>query len=215
MTIVTDNDAPRSGPDVLDFRYEAGFIAGHVPSKFYFLGDFPGFSGDQGYEEIYYSHIIKLVGSDWEQPPANQKFFYSPRGTGGTPFFGLRSTTGSGGSGAILPDFPFKWSMNNDPKFSSGRNFKVGQWHEIELYMKHSTMDVADGIVKVWLDGVLQSGSIDTDTFMTRYTGHPRGPGGWNDYEFTPVYGGTGWVKVREDHLRVDHVYCSGKGLLP
>ena len=211
FSIVADADAP-FGPNVLDIKYRAGMRAGDSPGKFFISGSFPGFSGDQGYEEIYYSHYVKLVGSDWEQPPANQKLFYSPRGTGGKPFLGLRSTTGSGGSGALVADFPFKWSMNNAPIFSSGRAFKVGQWHHIELYMKHSTIDVADGIVKVWLDGALQ---INDTAYLSRFTGAPRGPGGWNDYEFTPVYGGTGWIKVREDHIRVDHVYCSGKGLLP
>jgi len=208
FTVVTDNDAPRSGPDVLDFRIKAGFPAGNVPSKFFFLGDFPGFLVGQGYEEFYCSHIVKLVGSDYETPPANQKFFYLKRGNkNDSPFMGLRSTS----TGSIVPDFPLKWSFRNNPRFSSGRDFKVGQWHHIELYLKHSTVDVADGVLKVWLDGALQ---ISDNTYLTRVSTDSSGIGGWNDYEFTPVYGGTGYTKTREDHLRLDHIYGSGKGIV-
>ena len=206
LTVVSDPTAPLSGPNVLDFRYPVGLIAGDWPAKFYlFTG---GFGGPE-YEEFYCSLRFKFIGPDWETPPTSQKFWYVKHGHGSGPFY---SNTSKFPNGSIQPDFGLRWANSNKVFFSSGRPIKMDQWHHLEVYTKHNTIDVADGISQVWLDGVLE---INNSSLLIRQTGKPAGWNrGYRNWEFTPVYGGTGYIKTREDHFRIDHIYGSGKGII-
>jgi cysteine-rich repeat protein len=215
MTIVSDNTAPVSGPNVVEIRYPINFAVGSAPAAFYYNDEF-----DQDYEEFYSSVHIKLNGSDWESPPSNNKLWYviwgAPGPTGGKfGFMGLSTPVGVGSIDETLiykysvqgVDAANYWQEEGAPGASS---YRVGEWLQLEVYMNHSDVDVANGVLKVWGNGELKIHATDLET---RKTGFTRG---FWDWEFTPVYGGTHptFEKTRDDHMRLDHVYLSGKGSL-
>ena len=212
LSIVADSDAP-FGPNVLDFKYRNGLRAGDSPAKFFILGDFAN-----SWEEFYCSMHMKYVGSDWESAPAGAKFWYAV--TGDTnPRFHLFLRTISTAANALDPDYRMRmhWQTpgtisNDQNNFSgSGRPLTVGSYHQIEVHAKHSALDGSDGTLKVWVDNVI---TINATGIETRNTNESGADGGFVDWEFVPVWGGTGAFRTREDHLRVDHVYASGKTII-
>ena len=84
-------------------------------------------------------------------------------------------------------------NVNSDPVV-------LGQWHRIEIYYKHSTTTTSgDGIVRWWMDG-RQQGEYDQVNFVSS---------GWNMFQFSPTWGGTGDTKTETDHFWFDHVHLS------
>lgn len=207
MSIVQDIQAPVSGPNVMQFKFKDGLEAGVGGGGFYYNGDFA-----QEYEEFYCSIHVKLVGSDWEAPPVQQKLWYvyfagTDPGTYKDGFLGLNPGQAAG---TLVTSMSQKFSTqyvdaeNYYQQF--GSNYQVGDWAQIETYLKHGDLDTENGLLKVWVDDVLV---IDRDDVLTRTTALPRG---FYDWEFATVYGGTGYTKTRDDYMWLDHVYLSGKG---
>jgi hypothetical protein len=80
----------------------------------------------------------------------------------------------------------------------------LGEWHRIEIYVKYSTGSDADGVIKWWVDGVL-NGSFSNLKMVQ--------DGGFSHVAFSPTYGGAGAgdVKTQDDYYWFDHVRISGR----
>jgi hypothetical protein len=77
----------------------------------------------------------------------------------------------------------------------------LGQWHRIEIYVKYSTGTSANGILKWWVDGVLNGNYTNLKMVQD---------GGFDHVQFAPTYGGnTGAVKTENDYYWYDHVRLS------
>jgi cysteine-rich repeat protein len=218
MTMVEDSDAPVSGPEVIDFLYPENMSAGVGAGAFYYRGPNDDTEFDVDYEEFYTSVHVKLVGPDWEMAPAQLKLWYVAYGnhlTHNNGFIGPSAATGQ-----ILSHATIRVVLSNGIWPNAGwygGTFRVGQWHHLETYLKHSDVNVANGLLKQWIDGdlVIDRNDILTRTDMThdpppwKGVDHARG---YYDWQFTPIYGGKNHNKTRDDHMRLDHVYISGKG---
>ena len=84
--------------------------------------------------------------------------------------------------------------------------FTVGEWHDVEVYLDAGTPDHADGILRFWVDG-----RPVTDRKNVKFLDSRHGfVQGFFHWEWTPVWGGMGGVRDREDRMQIDHVYLAG-----
>ena len=92
-------------------------------------------------------------------------------------------------------------------KSTSQRMWTVGAWHHLEMVMELNAPGAANGVLKLWRDGVLLF-----DYANIEYTSQANGYlQGFNQYSFQPIWGGGGGTKNQTDHLFLDHVYAYGE----
>ena len=75
------------------------------------------------------------------------------------------------------------------------------------MYANVGTVDHYDGIKRVWIDGVLVTEYTNVKFLDSRYN-FIRG---FYEAQWTPVWGGTGGTKTRDDFMLLDHLYVSGR----
>src|SRR5438093_5713596 len=83
----------------------------------------------------------------------------------------------------------------------------LGQWHRIEGHMKKSTNSTSrDGILRWWVDGV-NAGNYTNVNYL----------GTFQEFQFSPTWGGVGGTKTENDYYWYDHVRISipGTGTTP
>ena len=76
-------------------------------------------------------------------------------------------------------------------------NFTRGQWHQVEIYQKQGASQ--NGIVRVWVDGVL---AIDRSDVGTR--SNPL-----DNVTISGIWGGVGDTKLQADYMRFDRIRIS------
>jgi hypothetical protein len=76
-------------------------------------------------------------------------------------------------------------------------NFTRGQWHQVEIYQKQGAS--LNGIVRVWVDGVL---AIDRSDVGTR--SNPL-----DNITISGIWGGVGDTKTQNDYMRFDRIRIS------
>lgn len=80
-----------------------------------------------------------------------------------------------------------------------------GEWHRYELYLKMaSTGSSSDGVLKVWVDGVLNVNRSDVCTMGSNATR-------MESVRLSGMWGGIGDTKTENDYLWYDHAYVSGR----
>ena len=102
------------------------------------------------------------------------------------------------GQGSGMPRYQ---NVNTAPLFTAG------SWHLVEVYANVGTVDHYDGIARVWVDGTLVTERKDLKFLDSRYDFTQ----GFYQAEWTPVWGGVGGVKTRDDFMLLDHLYISGR----
>ncbi len=65
-------------------------------------------------------------------------------------------------------------------------------------------MGSANGIFKMWIDGV-QTHNYSDVVYITPTTAEH-----FNLFKWNPTWGGQGGVRTRNDYIDIDHVYISG-----
>jgi hypothetical protein len=75
--------------------------------------------------------------------------------------------------------------------------FQRGQWHKVEIYQKQGAAN--NGIVRVWVDGVLAIDRSDVDTRSTPV----------DNVTLSGIWGGVGDSKRQADHMRFDRIRIS------
>jgi hypothetical protein len=199
-SLISDPTAPGSPDSVVQYRYAAGFPGGIAPAKHYTsLGN---------KKELFIGYWWK-PSSPWQGHAAGNKVTFLI-----SPVFGNLITFMSG-----PPNGPFTSSMyiafptsnghllnsyGDDPGsrfiFGNGVGIKLGQWHRVELYVKHSTTPTSrDGIIRWWINGQL-AGNYTTVNFM---------PEPWVEFQLDPTWGGMGYTKDATDYFWFDHVHIS------
>jgi hypothetical protein len=77
----------------------------------------------------------------------------------------------------------------------------LGAWHRIEWYVRYSTTATSrDGVVRWWLDGILQGQNTDLQM---------PGDEGFGEYTIRPVWGGVGHIKTETDRYWYGDVHVS------
>jgi hypothetical protein len=75
--------------------------------------------------------------------------------------------------------------------------FTRGEWHKVEIYQKQGSSN--NGIVRVWVDGVLAINRSDIDTRGTPF----------DNVTISGIWGGVGDSKDQADYMRFDHIRIS------
>jgi len=210
---VNDATAPQSPQRCLRTTFPNGLNAGVAPCRI--SGWDTGEFGTEQ-EKIYYSTRIKIEGSTYQnQLVGTNMGSWGFNDSSGAAIQGFFIIPGNGSSMSNDPDFNFQfWQQGNvSPdtgwvqNVDTSRIITVGVWHQIETVFIVNTIGSANGILKIWVDGV-QTHNYNTVTY--RDAGHPKGFFG---YSWNPTWGGIGGQKDRDDFMRQDHIYISGVAL--
>jgi hypothetical protein len=219
MTIVQDASAPLSASGALQTRWPAGLPSGSSPGAWWFW-DGTNVPYANAYREIYVAARMKIPTANYENQSVMTKLFYFAHGnqTGALndDFFGLKGD----GSTSIVTSMEVVFynsqaddatgegsGMPRNQNVTTAKLFTTGAWHRIELYANVGTVDHYDGIVKIWVDGTLVTNYSNLKFLDSRY-GFTQG---FVQGQWTPVWGGMGGTKTRDDFLNMDHFYVSGR----
>jgi uncharacterized protein YjdB len=193
MSIVSDATAPLSPTNVYQFLYPQGMAAGAAGGlQWYYLTR----------NELFIGMYFKY-SEGWTQSGSNlTKLFYVYQRVGDNRQASFMIVNGPSAGPWDLrisnePDGGAWWTQNvNNVRIYPGR------WHRLELYMKKaSSSSAGDGVVRWWVDGVLAA-----NYESAKLRGDP-----FSEFHFSPVWGGLGGTKPKNEYLWVDHIYLSGR----
>jgi uncharacterized protein YjdB len=217
-SIVNDGSAPNGIGRALRIRYPDGLKDGSSPGRF-FVRDQSSSSAATPLREWYVSMWILLEGSDWETPPANLKLWYNGIGKMGEANKGgsIHLNRG-GGANTLASAYGTRFTARpcptctiknySDNLVGDQKVYEVGRWHHVEFYGSLSTPGREDGVYRMWVDGRLVNERLNVQNQ------HPDDwTTGFYEFHWAPVWGGacsSGCPKVRDDHMRLAHLYISG-----
>jgi Big-like domain-containing protein len=189
-TLVSDPTVPEGSPNVMQYRYPMGMRDGIGPAVMY---------RQTGGHELY-------VGFWWK---ASQPFHPHSSGVNKIAF------TWSKGQSLSYINMqgtrePYSITIHDAPLGNAQTLFPnvttspvmLGVWHRIELYEKYSTTASSnDGIVRWWVDGVLNGNYTNLNYVQDA---------GWGEFQFATTFGGnTGETKGGDDYYWFDRVRLS------
>jgi hypothetical protein len=190
--IISDQTAPLSPMNVLEFVYPKGFAGGYAPASAYYPLN--------NTKEVFIGLWWK-VSNPWQghSSAVNKIQFVYLAGPADVAMV-MYGVNGGGYDVRVLPQWrehKDQWlipNVNNSP-------VTIGDWHRIEWYLKYDTAyQAGNGIIRWWLDGTLAGDYTDV-----RY---PR-DAGLVEYQLSPTWGGVGGLKMATDYYRFDHLYIS------
>jgi hypothetical protein len=190
--ITTDDTAPQSPSDVLEYVYPAGFTGGSAPATHYFPLE--------NRKDIFIGLLWK-VSDRWQghASEVNKIQFIYLHGPADVAMV-MHGATGGPYEIRVLPQWPEHTASWLTPNVTN-RSVTLGQWHRVEWYLKYeSQYGAGDGIIRWWLDGALLG-----DYTNVRYPNDA----GFVEYQMSPTWGGIGDTKRRADFFRFDHTYIS------
>jgi hypothetical protein len=206
-TQASDPGAPLSPPNVGQWRYPIGFAGGDAPATMYYQLDSP--------HEMYFSYSWK-ASTPWQGHPSGVNEISFVVAQDNILVVQMHGPPGGEGPYALIVTTEFTTSNGHlensegdDPGTRhlfgnvNGGNYIVtpGQWYQIEVYFKMSTTSASrDGVIRWWVNGTLV-GDYTTVNFDVT---HP-----WEEFQFSPNWGGVGSAKTEEDHFWYDHVRLS------
>jgi hypothetical protein len=219
ITLVQDASAPFSPSGTLRTRWPKGLPSGSSPGAWWFWNAFN--ANATAYREIYLSFRAKIPTADFENQAVYTKLIYFAHGGDGTytkndDVIALR---GNGTNGLMTSmEIVFSQSQADDrtgegsgmPRYqnvNTTKEFTAGAWHQVEVYANVGTVDQYNGVAKVWIDGVLVTQYTNLKFLDSRYN-YVRG---FYEGQWTPVWGGMGGTKTRDDYMLLDHLYVSGR----
>ena len=182
---LADGTSRMPGGFVGQWSYPAGFSGGGAPANMFY--------DVQGGTELYIAFYWK-PSSPWQFHSSNvNKICFQFAGGGG------------GGGGQALLSMKNNRTIRATLEFSTGPDTNLepnvrqsavtlGQWHVIEWYMNKATRTM-----RWWVDGALQGQYTNVD-----YPSHD-----FDEFQFSPTWGGVGETKTENDYYRYDHVRIS------
>ena len=211
VSISQDVAAPVSPNSVLDTRFPTGMESGIAPVTWRAWAP-----GAPTYRKLYVSLWIKLPGATFQNQPVGTKLWYVGYGNKDQDNDGFLVLQGTGqveDMSAIRLVMNVSETDDRDgPSYAHTQNVDgralvtVGQWHHIEVYLAQGTVDQHDGTVRIWVDGTKVSDYTNMKFLDSRHSFTM----GFFDWQWTPVWGGVGGTRTREDHILLDHIYISG-----
>lgn len=196
LSVATDPTAPAPARTALVFTYAPGFRSGYAPGVAYYGLPTPT-------KETYFGFWWK-PSDPWQTHPS-----------GVNKMALLFPITSAAGTVYIMMFYDgSKYTIQVETTFANDTRrlepnvmptpVTLGRWHQIEWYVRYSTTATSrDGVVRWWLDGVLQG--VHTDLQMP-------GDLGVTEYTIRPVWGGAeGDAKTHTDSFSYGHVRISAR----
>lgn len=212
-TIITSRaDSPFPDKGMLQYKQPIGMLGGGG-------GGTPGpgsadfaFGGTVLPTEVFVGAWVK-VGSPYTPPPSTgQKLWYIQDAVGAGGWAGSMWLEFWGTPGAALVEerphvvLINQMSATSDlyaPNVTS-TELKVGVWHQYEMYFKQPTTATSfDGVVKVWIDGVLNISKADVPGLF--YGGR-----GFDSVHQNMQWGGGG-IMMQDQYIWATHNRISGR----
>ncbi len=184
---ITQDGASPGDANVLEFLFPEGFVGGGAPARVAApeVGDgvrelFWGFTWQASAGWTGHSSGVNKIGYGWQN---------------GASTFGLTWYWHGGGTTASpsisLFDAGITYFHSNT---EHARPIEAGRWYRVEVYYRPSSSSGRrDGIVRIWVDGVLMANHVDVVTT----------PGRISDVYFEPTWGGIGDTKPRSETFRI------------
>jgi hypothetical protein len=183
-------DAPQSPPNVGQWSYPVGYVGGVAPGTMYY---------DHAPLKEAYAAFWWEPSNPWQGHASeyNDLAFWITDSS----IFVIRML--GSGSGPFKTQFLIEAgsSTTYEENVGSSSPLALGQWHRVEFYVKYATSAVSgDGIVRWWVDGV----SLGSYTAI-----QTPNDAGFVQFQFSPIWGGTGGTKTEQDYYWYDHVHLS------
>jgi hypothetical protein len=196
FTIEQDATAPRSPPNVAQFTYPAGFLAGSAPGHIEF--DLP-----PNLSQLYVAFYMKLSPNfDGQSSETNKVLFawildhpavfLSNQGSGADPLYPTVRYQGAFDSRAY-----FRQNVGTSQAMTRG------QWRRWEVLLIANTPGQSDGVIRFWIDGRKVGDYADVHFRDTSDS--------WQYVFLQPIWGGVGGAVSVTQYLWVDHLYVSGR----
>lgn len=196
--------------------YRIGLLGGQAPSARFWGWKNWVAPTDRDYREIYCSTTLKVGDVDFQNQAVGTKLFYIAYG--GTEnnnqfFFLLRNGTG----GIAIQSSIRLEVQTRTAYYPPGHPNPTGDWQttyfmptgqyvQLELQMILNTDGVSNGIIRVWADGVFVFEVLNA-VFINSSANALTG---FREINVTPVWGGVGGTRTREDYMYWDKIYISG-----
>lgn len=200
VTFGTDPKAPLSPGGFARMTYPTGFLGGRAP----------GTTGTKSFggrrpQELYvrlgvrvsanwYGHpsTVNKILHFWTTVPQRNMVYLALSGAGKQPL-GIRVVCQG------TPNDAACTRLLANTRVRSG--FSRGAWHVIEVYLRLNTRGQADGVLRLWLDGVL------THDYRTLRLDAAA----WSLVDWSPTWGGMSGVLSAPQAMDVDEIYVSGR----
>lgn len=166
-------------------EYWDAFTAGH------------NFSSGGNKTELYLRAEIKLSAGWTNSGNTGTKLVFFSQVEGNNHYIGLSESDGD--------DFWPRLQLQATSFYlaQASQHFSVNAWHELEVYFKANTPGTANGICKMWIDGILVIDVSDVPYFASGKTAHFDGF--WMDC----TYGGGYHWPTSDIWFDIDHWYAS------
>lgn len=196
---IADYQAPFSPPFVYQVKYPIGFVSGLAPStlQFYLSPSTP---------ELYWGFWWKLSRPFQSDRSGVNKivFVWTQTAVGNSPDLLYFDLTPNPWRIRVMNDLITGGGPTAGQRIEPNIDTTVvalGAWHRIEIYARYSTGEAANGVLKWWVDDVL-NGSYENLKMPS--------DAGFRYLQVAPTYGGnTGDVKLETDYYWFDHVRVS------
>jgi hypothetical protein len=150
---------------------------------------------------------VKLSSNFYGNQSSTNKMFFVWIANGARFFISAEGA----GNNALVPQIRLQGKYIPDqrprllPNVVPGATLKRGAWQRWELRLVANTPGQFDGIVQWWLDGQLISDYRDV-AFVASGESNL-----WQQFQWSPTYGGGGAGVPYDMFLSFDHAYISGK----
>jgi hypothetical protein len=191
ITVASIADSPIGESKALQIDYPAGHAGGGGTELRYDI------ARQDRRNEIYVGYYVQ-VNPQWQgHESAINKMIYLHDG-GSSEFSAMWYEMFGAGDGSL--DL---YVVNQSGRGPAGIRpahsvaFTRGQWHQVEIYQKQGAAQ--DGVVRVWVDGVLAIDRSDVDTRSTPI----------DNITISGIWGGVGDSKQHADYMRFDRIRIS------
>jgi hypothetical protein len=199
IAIGTDGSAPKSPSNVMTVTYPVGLPGGDTPM-------YQDHAIGGSYTEFYGSIWLKYSSNFIVDNAGINKIFYV-WASDKTPTLCL-CTLSPGPTGDFTPQIRTQDAseLNLGPNVAgqTGYSFPRNVWVRLEVYLKMNTPGGANGVAKIWANGVLIA-SYSNVTYVNGSTQET-----WFDYQLAPYWGGGGGTITTPQFVWFDHMYGSG-----
>jgi len=183
-----DGRPTRSGSSMLECNWNGVVI----------WSDAASFSGMKLNSFIYsreaFLRLWVRYATDVDHADGGKLFRLSP---GGDSFYFGAQMQNTGG-----PMFSYWESINGQAgpiNWGNGSSLGNGNWHEVEIYIKHNTTGSADGVLKIWEDGSLKQQALNLVTASSGSRWYPL-------YLMSNWSSNPGWEHDANNHVYWDDI---------